>query len=161
MNLGDAVLRFGGLTPAAIDRQLQTAASHYHDNAALAEALLLQARDAAPQCLAVYFSLYKFYFYKQRLQQAETTVLKALEIAAELGGFINDWRVLTPDSAPWEDVVHPAHFYLFSLKALAFIRLRLERSAAAHALLDKLLELDPQDQVGSSVIRTLAAGSQQ
>lgn len=159
MNLNDTTPRFGGLTSPAIDQQLEAAAGHYYDDATLAEQLLLQAKADAPQCLAVYFSLYKFYFYKQRLPQAETTVLNALQIAAELGEFANDWPVLTPNAAPWSDVNHPAHFYLFSMKALAFIRLRLGRAIEAQDLLDKLLELDPQDQVGSSVIRALAAAS--
>lgn len=159
MNLNDTTVRFGGVIPPAIDEQLEAAASHYYDDPTLAELLLLQAKAAAPQCLAVYFSLYKFYFYKQRLAQAEAIVLTALRIAAELGKFPNTWQSLTPASTPWTDVTHPAHFYLFSLKALAFIRLRLGRRAEAQALLDKLLELDPQDQVGGSVIRALADGS--
>jgi hypothetical protein len=50
----------------------------------------------------------------------------------------------------------PQHFYLFTLKALAFIRLRLGRPGESLALLNKLSELDPGDSVGSSVIRDLA-----
>ena len=151
----EATLRFGGNTPAVINDQLELAASHYYDDAVLAELILLQARDAAPQCLSVYFSLYKFYFYKQKLAQAEQTVLDSLQVAAELGEFTNDLETLTPTAAPWADVTHPAHFYLFSLKALAFIRLRLKRADESKQLLDKLAELDPQDQVGGSVIREL------
>lgn len=53
-------------------------------------------------------------------------------------------------------MVGAQHFYLFTLKALAFIRLRLGRREESLALLGKLRELDPGDSVGSSVIHDLA-----
>ena len=148
-------LRFGGTTPASVDAQLELAAQHYYTDATLAEQLLLQARQMDPQCLAVYFSLYKFYFYKQQLTKAEQTVNESLRVAAELGSFSAFIGDLQPDSAPWHAVSHPAHFFLFSLKALAFICLRQNRINESAALLDKLAELDPHDQVGGSVIRAL------
>ena len=41
------------------------------------------------------------------------------------------------------------------------MRLRLGQTAAAQALLHKLAELDPTDQVGANVIRDLAATVQE
>jgi Flp pilus assembly protein TadD len=38
--------------------------------------------------------------------------------------------------------------YLFSLKALGVVRLRRGRVADAERVLTKLLELDPQDEIG-------------
>ncbi len=151
--------RFGGVTPPAVDALLERATSYYYSDATRAEQLLLQARVLGPHCLSVHFSLYKFYFYKQKLAQAEAVVLDALQLAATLGNFSNAWQQLKPTDATWSDTDHPAHFYLFSLKALAFIRLRLGQRTDSMALLDKLQELDPQDQVGSSVIQALATGS--
>jgi len=56
-------------------------------------------------------------------------------------------------------VSSPQHFYLFSMKALAFIRLRQLRDADAALILAKLREIDPDDSVGSSVIESYAAGA--
>ncbi|MGE0113789.1 MAG: hypothetical protein AB7T07_02730 [Steroidobacteraceae bacterium] len=151
--------RFGGDASPLINQCLQDAAVYYHADAAHAEELLLKAYAQDPDCLPVYFALYKFYFYKRRLSDAERITVTALDKAAALGGFEPDWRQLTLHSAPWNDINHPAHFYLFSLKALAFIRLRLGHPDESHLLLEKLAQLDPHDQVGGSVIRTLAAGS--
>lgn len=134
---------------------VELAALAYHDMAA-AEKSLLEAIAAAPKCLGAYFSLYKFYFYKRRLSDAERVAYRALEIAAAQGGFDPDWTRLTRDSAAWSKVEGPQHFYLFTLKALAFIRLRSGQTGSALMILAKLFELDPDDGVGGSVIRDLA-----
>jgi hypothetical protein len=142
--------------PAAIDEQLRVAAERYADTAA-AETILLRALATDPQCLATYFSLYKFYFYKHRLLDAERTALLGMEVAARQVGFPTAWQRLDANSTDWSDVHAPQHFYLFTLKALAFIRLRLKRADEARAILAKLSELDPRDSVGANVIRALAA----
>lgn len=141
--------------PPAIARQLRRAAQIYDDTAA-AESILCDTLAAAPGCLASYFSLYKFYFYKRRLTDAENIALRALAVAAHQGGFSADWVVLTRSAADWSRVDAPQHFYLFTLKALAFMRLRLGRGEEARAILAKLKELDPRDSVGADVIRALA-----
>ena len=82
----------------------------------------------------------------------------ALAESARQGGFAVRWGELRYWSANWSE--GPGRFYLFSLKALAFIRLRLHGLKAAGPLLEKLRELDPQDCVGSSVIAELAEGVQ-
>jgi hypothetical protein len=145
----------GALPPGVADWLAQGVASY--PNTERAEFLLCTAQALAPECLPVYFALYKFYFYKRMLPQAEEVALHALEIAARQGGFSPDWARLDVHSTDWRRVDAPQHFYLFTLKALAFIRLRLGRSEDSHALLAKLQELDPLDTVGASVIRDLAA----
>lgn len=157
----EAALFPPGIEPVAallpdIDRHLQEAAAAYHDTP-LAEQHLWRALAIDPACLKVYFSLYKFYFYKHRLADAEHVTLTALETAARQGGFTADWTMLTPASTDWSCIDAPQHFYLFSLKALAFIRLRRGKTEESLALLAKLHELDPYDSVGSSVIRDLAS----
>lgn len=79
-----------------------------------------------------------------------------MKTAAAQGGFPADWWRLSVYDANWDSVDGAQHFYLFTLKALAFIRLRLGKCEESLALLDKLKELDPKDSVGSSVIRDLA-----
>jgi tetratricopeptide (TPR) repeat protein len=147
--------RFGGAVPDAADSRLREANAAFADTDR-AEALLREAHALAPQCLPVYFALYKFYFYKKRLADAEVAALQGLEAAARQAGIAADWNLLGAQSTAWADTTGPQHFYLFSLKALAFIRLRLGRVQDATALLDKLNELDPQDSVGAAVVRALA-----
>jgi tetratricopeptide (TPR) repeat protein len=149
---------FGGETAPEVSELLARAMQSYADTQ-LAETLLWQAHSKAPDALPVYYSLYKFYFYKRDLENAELTARMALQAAARAGGFDADMMALHSDSADWEDYANPAHFYLFSLKALAFILLRRGVSEEATLIVDKLIELDPHDSVGASVVRSIAEGS--
>ena len=123
------------------------------------ESILWSAQAMYPQCLPVYFALYKFYFYRGRLEEAENATRMALVAAASNGGFAPEWYALKRDTVDWRDTFGPQHFYLFSLKALAFIRLRRGARNDCMALLEKLAEIDPDDSVGATVIRDIAAGS--
>lgn len=153
-------LCFGHGLPVDIKLLLQRATRAYEDTA-LAESLLMQARQLAPNALEVCIALYKFYFYKYRLAEAEEVALQTLTRAAELGGFDADWNLLDIHAAAWSEPLGPERAYLFTLKALAFINLRLERMDKSWAILNKLDQLDPMDQVGGSVIRALAARMQE
>lgn len=148
-------LCFGHGLPVDIKLLLQRATRAY-ENTQLAESLLMQARQLAPDALEVCIALYKFYFYKYRLAEAESVALQTLTRAAELGEFEPDWNILNIHSAAWSEALGPERAYLFTLKALAFINLRLQRMSEARSILNKLDELDPMDQVGGSVIRALA-----
>lgn len=154
--MNDSTRRFGGEVPPALDRNLQQASQELR-NRPRAEALLIEAQVRDPDCLPVYFALYKFYFYSRRLKDAERIVLAALSAAARQAGISSRWQNLTRDSAAWHETSGPAHFYLFSLKALAFIRLRLGRRKQSAQLLMKIAELDPQDTIGASVVGSLAS----
>lgn len=124
-----------------------------------AESLLWRAQAAEPDCLYVYYILYKFYFRHQRLGDAERAACLALDAAARQAHIPADWRLQTITSCDWTQVDAPQHFYLFSLKALAFIRLRQQRLEDSSLLLAKLREIDPQDSVGASVIEAYALGA--
>jgi hypothetical protein len=152
---GDPIALFGGEASPVITQLLQEAAAVYQQTSR-AEAILWSAQAIDPACLPVYFALYKFYFYKFRLADAEKVALMGLKTAAHQGGFPAEWSRLSPTTAKWGSTEGVQHFYLFTLKALAFIRLRMGKREESLALLDKLRELDPNDSVGSSVIRDLA-----
>ena len=149
---------YGGEVPEEIAGLLADAMSRYA-NTDEAEAKLLEAKKRAPNSLAVFFSMYKFYFYKKRLGDAEAIAREALIEAATQGGFDPAWENLRADSADWKE--NAAHFYLFSLKALAFMRLRQGDETGCAKILGKLDELDRDDSVGASVIREIAQGSNQ
>jgi len=147
---------FAREVPPVIAKLLQDAAyaqTHH------AEAILWSAQVIDPGCLPVYFSLYKFYFYKGHLEMAERVARQALTVAARHGAFDPDWRNVNLASADWSDRFGPQHFYLFSLKALAFICLRSKRVEESREILDKLAEIDPEDSVGAGVIRDLMRGT--
>ena len=146
--------RFGGTVSGALDGRLIEASRSYADSSR-AESLLIEALELDRQCLPVYFALYEFYFYSARLLDAERIVLAALKTAARQAGIPSDWSTLSPDSAAWGDTRSPAHFYLFTLKALVFIRLRQGHREQATELLEKLATLDSADTIGAGV-RSLA-----
>lgn len=153
---GEGVM-FGRDIPGPIDSLLQQAVSAYEDTER-AESLLDQAYRLDPDQLEVYIARYKFYFYKLRLEEAEAVAREALQRAADQGGFDPDWARLTSTSANWSAGEGPERIYLYTLKALGFIRLRRMDFAGGEAILDKLAQLDPEDQVGGSVLIQLAEG---
>ncbi len=137
---------------------LQQAARSY-DNPPQAEALLKKAYELDNQQLAVYFALYKFYAYQNRMNEAETIVYGGLTLAARQGNFSEHWQTLNYQSTDWSNPSGAKRFYLYSLKALAFIYLRQDKRDNAVQVLAKLQELDPKDEVGGSVVANLASGS--
>jgi len=145
----------GGATSPATTRLLREAAAAC-GQAHRREAILWSAQAIEPTSLPVYFALYKFYCHQGRLEQAEAVVARALAEAARQGGFGADWRLATA-GADWAGGAH--HFFLFSLKALAFIRLRRHCPQDTRAILAKLAELDPHDSVGASVVGDLLRGA--
>ncbi|HEY3301074.1 MAG TPA: tetratricopeptide repeat protein [Methylophilaceae bacterium] len=124
-----------------------------------AESLLLRALAVEPSCLHVYYTLYKLYFKNNRLSDADRTINLALDQASKQAGFAADWHLLTAQSCDWRVIDSPQHFYLFSLKALAFVRLRQACVMDANHILAKLREIDPHDSVGASVIEAYSVGA--
>ena len=121
-----------------------------------ARGYLYEARALDPGQLEVYVALYKFCFYRGHFDEAEQIALDALERAARDGGFSNNWHQLDHNTTDWNSMDAPVRLYLYSLKALGFIRLRRGDNTGAGEALDTLARLDPEDQVGGSVIMTLA-----
>jgi hypothetical protein len=119
---------------------------------------LTKAIKAAPNQLESMVALYKFLFYRGDLEHAEEVVFQTLVKASLQGKFSNNWKELTPDSSDWSVTNGPARVYLYSLKALAFIRLRQNMTRDCKKILDVLTRLDPEDQVGADVIRDLLEG---
>ena len=151
---------FGGAVPPEIEELLGEAAAHFADTERALSCLRL-ALSRKPDSLAVYFSMYKFLFYKNRLGEAEEVVRQALKEAARQGKFQDDPHALLSGILPkqFSDPASPHYFYLFSLKALSFILLRQGKMEESKTLLDVLKTLDPSDRTGASVIRDYACGA--
>lgn len=154
----DDVVLFSTNMSEEVNRLLQAAVVSCRADKLQAEALFLQALSHDKHCLQVYFALYKFYFYQARLNEAEMYVLLGLEEAASQAGFPGDYRLLYRDKSKWDLYANETSlFYLYSLKALAFIKLRKSESVHARTILNIIKALDPEDRSGASVIMDLSA----
>ena len=145
--------------PTEVNNLLQAAVAASSVDQSKAEILFLQAQTLDSHCLQTYFALYKFYFFQKRLADAERIVLAGLEEAAKQGGFPSDYRQLVGNQKKWNLYANDSTlFYLYTLKALAFIKLRLGFTLDAQLVLSHIQQLDPEDLSGASVIMDLAAG---
>ena len=146
-----------GETPPEIDLRLQEGVRLHRTAPDAAEAVFRDALAQAPDCLPVYYCLYKVLTYRGRLADARVMANAALARAtdqARLPGDWRDWRPAMFSDAP----AGAARFALYTLKALAFIALKEDAPAEADAILSRLRELDPRGAVGWPVIADLAAG---
>jgi len=124
------------------------------DDAEQAQALLLQARALAPAHPAPLIALYRFHFYGHRLREARAIAQDALAVArTALGPEFG--RV--PPSQVQARFDAAVRFYLFTLKGLAYLSLRLGEIDAGRVALDELRRLDPQDCVGGALLAAVLA----
>lgn len=147
---------FGGDVPGPVRALLHRAAAA---PAAEREALLWTAQALAPACLAPYYALYKHHATRREFDLAERAAWRGLHEAALQAGLPADWQaVATP--LPTSVVEHTAgRFWLFTLKALAFIHLRSARPETARALLAHLEACAPEARTGSDVTAALLAAT--
>jgi len=137
----------GGLSPQV--NALITQAGLLQHSPAEALPLLEQARTAAPRHPAPLIALYRFHFYGHRLAQARAVGEDALAVArTALGPDFGD-EPPSDEAARGDTAVR---FYLFTLKGLAYLNMRLDAMAEAAGLLKELRRLDPQDHVGGALL---------
>ncbi|MDD2723301.1 MAG: hypothetical protein PHH59_04655 [Methylovulum sp.] len=160
VSLLDERVLFSPDIPVEVNQLLQAAVAASQRDQKRAESLFLQAQTLDQRCLQTYFALYKFYFFQKRLADAERIVLAGLEESASQGGFPNDYRRLAQNGQKWDLYANETTlFYLYTLKALAFIKLRQGYDIDAKLVLSHLKQLDPKDLSGASVIMDLASGA--
>jgi hypothetical protein len=152
-NFGDDLATFaigaigGGLSPE-VESLIHEAGLLRH-LPAQALPLLEQARAAAPRHPAPLIALYRFYFYAHQLTLARAVGNDAMAIArTALGPTFGD-EPPSDDAARHDAAVR---FYLFTLKGLAYLSLRLGDLDEARLLLGELRRLDPQDRVGGALL---------
>jgi hypothetical protein len=142
---------FGGTIAPAAAHLIEVARNAPRDQAAAA---LWTAAVSAPDNLPVYYLLYKFHASLGELERAHEAAAKGLHAAARAAALPADWRLVQPGDTNFS-VPGAARFWLFTLKALAFISLRRGDRDAALNLVAQLRRLDPADQLGASVVETL------
>lgn len=122
-----------------------------------AELPLLQAFLRAPDSLNVLVALNRFYYYQHRLDDALLISEKALEIIRLKLGFPADWRLLelqhitqTP-----KELLSWVRLYLFTLKSIGFLTMRLHDLDASRVILEKVSALDSEDRIGVKALLEL------
>jgi len=134
---------------AGVKEMIASAAENYADGDA--ELPLLKAYFLAPESLNVLVALNRFYYYQHRLEEALTATTKALVVIRPTIAFPEDWRELQPthvSDAPAELLTH-IRLYLFTLKAVGFLNMRLENLDLSQSIFEKLVELDSRDRIGA------------
>ncbi|MGB1091240.1 MAG: hypothetical protein ACPGYX_03880 [Oceanobacter sp.] len=112
-----------------------------------AESLISQAIGQFPESVELKVAYYKMLAYSNRLEEAMSVIQDVLK-KTESG--------LDALPANIGEMEETSRVHLYTLKALAFVSLKMENITAAQKVLDHLEQLDPSDQVGASVVRDLA-----
>lgn len=116
--------------------------------------LLERARALAPKHPVPLIAIYRFHFYGHALVKARAAGEDALVIArAALGPDFGD--VVPDDDTTRGDAA--VRFYLFTLKGLAYLNLRLGDLDEARLMLDALRRLDPKDHLGGGLLSHVLA----
>ena len=137
----------GHLDPEIEALIAQAGALREHPEQALP--LLERARALAPKHPVPLIAIYRFHFYGHALVKARAAGEDALAIArAALGPDFGD--VVPDDDTTRGDAA--VRFYLFTLKGLAYLNLRLGDLDEARLMLGALRRLDPKDHLGGGLL---------
>ena len=154
----------GGGLPAEVEALIRDAGLIRQDRDR-ALPLLMEARALAPRHPATLIALYRFHFYGHDLRAAREVAWASLRVAREaiVSGAPEDRPCddelvlsvpITDEQARFDPSVR---FYLFTLKGLAYLSLRLGDLDLGRRALQVLQTLDPQDRVGGAVLAQVLA----
>ncbi len=124
-----------------------------------AELPLLQAYLRTPESLNVLVALNRFYYYQHRLSEALLISEKALQIISARLSFPHDWQSLQLQhisNAPKEQLSW-IRLYLFTLKSIGFLKMRLHDLDSSKVIFEKLVLLDREDRIGASPLLALVS----
>lgn len=144
-----------------VETLIQSASENYGKD--LAELPLLKAYLRAPESLNVLVALNRFYYYQHRLPEALLISEKALALIRRDLAFPDDWRQLQPGhiaEAP-KDRLTRIRLYLFTLKSIGFLHMRLENLELSRGIFEKLVALDAKDRIGAKPLLELVLQRQE
>jgi hypothetical protein len=147
----------------AVQDLIHTAAHLYGSGEA--ERPLLEAYAQAPESLNVLVALNRFYYYQHRLPEALAIAEQALRLICRGIAFPEDWRQLEPHhllAAP-KDWLTQIRLYLFTLKSIGFLHMRMHDLNLSRSIFETLVKLDDMDRIGAKglldmVVRRQEAG---
>ncbi len=119
------------------------------------EQLLCAAQQQAPLELSLSEALYKLYAYSNQFAQSQVFIDWVLSQSSQACGLPADPLAANSQQSKREPLNRAARYYLYALKANAFVALRQGDLTRAQALVHQLQVLDPLDQVGGSVVVAL------
>lgn len=153
-------LYFEDPLPEGVHDLIEEAGRHYGQPEA--EALLDKAAALAPDHLVVLVARYRYYFYQHRIVEAQAVVWQAIAVSGAALGLPADGRDLGPDAiaVAARQSMTLTRFYLSSIKAAAYVKMRLDEIPAAIALLQALVAIDEADRMGGKVLLDIAHARQ-
>jgi len=128
-----------------------------------AELPLLKAFLRAPESLNVLVALNRFYYYQHRLPEALLISERALQLIRQGIDFPDDWRDLEMrhiSEAP-KDLLTRIRLYLFTLKSIGFLNMRMENLVLSRGIFEKLVALDDRDRIGTRALLDLVLQRQE
>lgn len=148
----------------AVQDLIRTASELYGGGEA--ERPLLEAYALAPESLNVLIALNHFYYYQHRLPEALAITEQALRLIRRDIPFPEDWRQLEPhhlQAAP-KDLLTQIRLYLFTLKSIGFLHMRMHNLNLSRSIFETLVNVDAMDRIGAKslldmVIRRQEAGN--
>lgn len=138
-----------------VQELIQKAGENYANGEA--ELPLLQAFLRSPDSLNVLVALNRFYYYQHRLSEALIISERALELIRNRLEFPDDWQTLqlrhisdTP-----KELFSWIRLYLFTLKSIGFLKMRMHEMETSKAIFEKLVSLDSENRIGAQALLEL------
>jgi tetratricopeptide (TPR) repeat protein len=146
-------LYFEQAETAEVKALLSSAAEQY--GTPEGELTLLRAYFLAPESLNVLVALNRFYYYQHRLQDSLLATEKALAVIRASIQFPEQWQDIQSEHLENAENLTPVRLYLFTLKAIGFLNMRLQRLTDSRAIFEKLVSLDNKDRIGAKALLDL------
>ena len=138
---------------AGVKELIAQAAEDYSNGDA--EFPLLRAYFLAPESLNVLVALNRFYYYQHRLEDALLATYKALAVIRASIDFPENWQDLQQQHIDNTANLTQVRLYLFTLKAVGFLNMRLHRLELSQQIFEKLISLDSKNRIGAQALLDL------
>jgi len=151
---------FDEVLPQAVVQLIDGASEAYAEGTA--EFPLLRAYFLEPTSLTVLVSLYRFYYYQHRYEDALHCAYKAMSLAGSKLQMDVPWQHLDMATLAYGlmNSMILVRFYLMTLKGAGYLNLRLDRIDQGVQMLEKVLELDREDRLGTGYLLQTVEGYQ-
>ncbi len=153
-------LYFDTEMPEEVSSLIDMAADNYgHDSA---ESYLLRAYFLAPGNLSVLVAMYRYYYYQHQLEDAYQVAQRAIEISGRQLEMPSDWRQLNEGHLGKAVIqsIGMLRFYLLALKGAGYLLVRLGEFADGMAMMQKVIDMDPHDRLGTKGLLEVIAESE-
>ncbi len=123
------------------------------------ESYLLKAYFLEPDNLSVLVALYRYYYYQHKFEDALRAAKSALSLVANRIDFPMDWKKVNSNLLANAIIksMGMVRFYMMTLKAEAYLYLRIGEINQGRERLEKVAQLDTKDHFGAAaLLRTIS-----